>query len=223
MIKFADKDELLDCVRLASRCFDEEIEYTSGIFENLYSKENLIIYKENSEVLGMLFMIDYEISTGGTAYYLYYVCTDENHRGKGVMKAILSFAKDAATDKKGEFLFLVPADENLRKMYYKIGYTVPFVGGKQEKLPQDLKLQSNMMNSRNKKITGRYLIPSLKALLQLKNTGYKGYSSGGYYVIKNDDDILEVIGSNSTEEKGLILPINKEFDYKDLYIGLYLK
>jgi predicted acetyltransferase len=57
-------------------------------------------------------------------YYIYAVCADKMHRGKGFFSAIMKKAEEQADKKNADFVCLIPADSNLEATYRKWGYDV---------------------------------------------------------------------------------------------------
>lgn len=56
------------------------------------------------------------------AYYIYAAATAESYRKQGIMGSLLEFTSALAADRKADYLFLVPATENLFDYYEKFGF-----------------------------------------------------------------------------------------------------
>lgn len=106
------------CFKIYQQAFGKNEPFDSMLFE-VFSDciETLSV---DGSVASMLFKIPCELQRGAkkdTAYYIYAVATDKQHQGKGYMTALINrICQD------GEVYFLKPADDNLKRMYKKIGF-----------------------------------------------------------------------------------------------------
>lgn len=95
------------------------------LFENVFSKAQLISLEEKGKTVSMLFLMDCVLSTKTEEipyYYLYAACTHPEHRGKGLMGKLLAEAKDFAFEKGRGGIILKPAKPSLFKFYENYGF-----------------------------------------------------------------------------------------------------
>lgn len=98
-------------------------------FENTQSAENTACVFCDDEPVSMLYAIDAVISYGGkkyNSYYVYAVCTANEHRGKGLMSLAFRYLEDLAVSRGVSYLFLVPEEPELFAMYEKLGFKTAF-------------------------------------------------------------------------------------------------
>ncbi len=97
------------------RNFHDPIPYARFYFENVYPKNQVILWQDQEIVKGMIHWNSYDQQFFGrkaAATYIVGVATDEEYRREGVMRKLLA-ETFAELRKKGEsFTYLMPADEN---------------------------------------------------------------------------------------------------------------
>lgn len=72
-----------------------------------------------------LYMLESEIVKDKktySAYYIYAVCTHPEYRGKGLMKSLFLELFKVAKSRNIDYLFLVPEEEYLFRLYEKLGF-----------------------------------------------------------------------------------------------------
>lgn len=75
--------------------------------------------------MSQLFLLPEKLSIGEKEYFAYYIyaaATAESYRKQGIMGSLLEFTSALAADRKADYLFLVPATENLFDYYEKFGF-----------------------------------------------------------------------------------------------------
>ena len=136
-----DKEEI---IRLWQQCFGDSRDYVEFFLENCPAGNVLFLYREESEVTGMMFLMQGKLMLSDNAsvskaqsdlskkvYYLYALCVDEKYRGRGIANDLLDFAKDYAEKDNAE-ICLVPSSSKLRKYYAQRGFVDVFVRTEQE-------------------------------------------------------------------------------------------
>lgn len=103
--------------------FNDESDYISWYFDNIYKEEDTKIFLENKEIYGMLFENRYHLSVDNQRFmgrYLVGIGVAPEKRGEGVMKELLLKSLKEAYDFGEEFIYLTPID---KKIYERFGFT----------------------------------------------------------------------------------------------------
>ena len=109
--------------------FGDSERVVDSFFQKTAEAKNILAAFYGNEPVSVLYLLDSTVRVGGCdykAYYVYAVCTVAEHRGKGLMKALLDLAYERAVGDKVSYLFLVPAEESLFELYGKYGYKTGF-------------------------------------------------------------------------------------------------
>jgi len=115
--------------KLFSEIFSESSFFTDLIFSEKLCFSHCFAIKENNEIVSFLYGIEKDVRIEGDikkCIYIYGVGTADKHRGKGYMRKLMEEIYTYFEDKNIEFLYLVPATEELFKMYEKMGYKTEF-------------------------------------------------------------------------------------------------
>ncbi len=115
--------------------FDEDKEVTNLFFENVYGICENPIIENNGDILSSAFLIPCAIGKY-KGFYVYCALTHKEHRSKGLMAKVLSYADEIRQKSGFDFLLLVPAEKSLFDYYGKFGY-VPFGYNFQAQNPQN--------------------------------------------------------------------------------------
>ena len=102
--------------------FNDESDYISWYFDNIYKEEDTKIFLENKEIYGMLFENRYHLSVDNQRFmgrYLVGIGVAPEKRGEGVMKELLLKSLKEAYDFGEEFIYLTPID---KKIYERFGF-----------------------------------------------------------------------------------------------------
>ena len=153
-----DKEEI---IRLWQQCFGDDRHYVDFFLENCPAENALFLYHEESEIAGMMFLMQGKLMLPDNAsvskvqndlskkvYYLYALCVDEKYRGRGIASELLDFAKDYAGRDDAE-LCLVPGSSKLRKYYAQRGFVDVFVRTEQEINVDSSKMYVGKIRKRN--------------------------------------------------------------------------
>lgn len=106
-------------------CFHDDYKYINFFFDNCFKSELALVAYIDSDLAGMLFMLDAVLCIDNTQYkgkYLYAVCTSPKYRNKGIMRELELTAEKIVKRNKFDFISLVPANKPLFSMYEKLGY-----------------------------------------------------------------------------------------------------
>lgn len=125
MIEFASKNDFKNIVELWKSSFGDSVTYIERFLNTLFTDKNCLIFRENSSIVSMLFLLDAKIvsnSSSHPAYYVYAACTAAENRGLGIMSKLLRHAIDYATHENKDFVCLAPADECLFGYYSRFGF-----------------------------------------------------------------------------------------------------
>lgn len=134
-----------DMMKLWKETFHDSKEYVELIFDSYFSESfTPNIYKDGKLVAAML-AVPYEMAyksgdegVGSSIYKTLYLCglaTLPEYRRQGLMETLIGEILETATKRNFDLLFLIPADEHLRKYYSKFGFrdASPFCINMQQK------------------------------------------------------------------------------------------
>ena len=105
-------------VSLWSKVFKDSEEEIIFFLDNCKNYKCLGLF-EGETLASMLFLVDCTYCNK-QGYYIYAVATDENFRNKGYSTSLLHYAKELNEN----FLWLIPANDNLISFYQKRGFSV---------------------------------------------------------------------------------------------------
>lgn len=109
--------------------FSENSSFVELIFSDVLFDSDCFAIKENNKIVSFLYAIKKDVKIGNeikNCVYIYGVGTHKDYRKKGYMRMLLDEAYEYYEEKNIEFLYLVPANESLFKMYEKLGYKTNF-------------------------------------------------------------------------------------------------
>lgn len=123
----ARKGEEEQLKKLWQLCFLDSQEYIDFYFQKLYSIENAFVCAGDGLIMSMMMLLPAVLRWRGRAYegrYVYAVATLPEYRGLGYMKGLEAYAERCAEGNGADFLFLVPAEPSLMKLYECMGFEV---------------------------------------------------------------------------------------------------
>jgi len=126
---FPDKTDLPYLKKMFTHIFSEETSFVDMMFQNKLSLDNTFIIRADEKIVSMAYTMYFDCKIGdcfGKCVYIYGVGTNENYRGKGYMTKIMSNIYEFYSRKDILFLYLVPAEPSLFKMYEGLGYQTAF-------------------------------------------------------------------------------------------------
>ena len=104
--------------------FDDSEESLDSFFSKTASPDRVLAVFDEEKPVSALYMLESEIlinEKAYSAYYIYAVCTHPDYRGKGLMKALFYELFKVAESRSIDYLFLVPEEEHLFRIYEKLG------------------------------------------------------------------------------------------------------
>jgi len=134
-MNFPTKNDLPALKKLFIDVFSEETQFVDMMFQHKLSIDNTFVIRKDKKIVSMAYTMYFDCKIGdifGKCVYIYGVGTDANYRGMGYMSEIMNDIYTYYKEKEILFLYLVPADSELFKMYEKFGYKTAFYLDKKE-------------------------------------------------------------------------------------------
>lgn len=121
IIKHPEQEDIPALTALWMQAFGDTREFIAKFFRTGFGQERCLLAKEQGQLLAALYWFDC-LWEGKKIAYLYAIATDENHRGKGVCRALMEHTHRHLADAGYAGTILVPANDGLVRMYAKMGY-----------------------------------------------------------------------------------------------------
>ena len=124
-IRFPFESDYENLKALWQTAFDDTEESLDYFFKTTVSPSRVLAVFENGNPVSALYMLESDILISGktySAYYIYAVTTHPDYRGKGLMKSLFEELFKVAKGRKIDYLFLVPEEEYLFKIYERTGF-----------------------------------------------------------------------------------------------------
>lgn len=115
------KDQIPQLIRLWKEVFGEYDGFWELFLDTAFSPDHCRCITKDGQVMAGLYWFDCSCE-GDKIAYIYAVVTDPRHRGKGLCRKLMADVHDLLKDRGYDSVMLVPADEDLRIMYRKMGY-----------------------------------------------------------------------------------------------------
>lgn len=115
--------------KLWADVFGDSPEVIDNFFNKTAKCGNIFCVFSDGEPVSALYAIDATIVLDGAeykSYYVYAVCTRSDYRGNKLSSEAFSFLEMVAKQRGISYLFLVPAEESLFRMYEKLGFSIGF-------------------------------------------------------------------------------------------------
>ncbi|MDR2684310.1 MAG: GNAT family N-acetyltransferase [Prevotellaceae bacterium] len=128
--------------------FNDTEEFVGFYFENIFTEQNSIFIEQNEQIISALQVIPFDMKMSNRIVqtaYLSGICTDKNFRNQGFMAELMHKTHNQLFAENYWAATLIPADENLEKMYQKFGYSAVFCTESTKHLTQTA--QSFLANS----------------------------------------------------------------------------
>jgi len=161
-------------------CFDDEDAFIDLFFSDCFQPQNSLVWLEKQTPVAMLTMLPCAYVAGerkSKGHYLYGLATLSEHRGRGIMGALIQTALKKAKGERQSFSILVPADDQLLPYYKKHGYHLPVNIHVIRLSRNDLMKQSGLLTGCKKIDISADQLQSLRANL-FKNKGYIQWPDG---------------------------------------------
>lgn len=120
------KDEMK---KLWKDTFQDSDAYINLIFENYFDPALLEYYEENGQLIAGLLGVPYRFGTDQNNIKGLYLCglsTRPEYRRRGIMHRLYDRIKEKAKDNGFDFVFLIPADNGLKRFYRDLGMSESF-------------------------------------------------------------------------------------------------
>lgn len=124
-IRFPLESDYEKLKELWQTSFDDSDASLNFFFEKTVSLDRVLAVFQNGKPVSALYMLESEIVISEktySAYYIYAVCTHPDFRGKGLMKSLFEELFKVAKSRNIDYLFLVPEEDYLFKLYEKLGF-----------------------------------------------------------------------------------------------------
>ena len=108
-------------IRLWKAVFGEYDGFWELFLDTAFAPDHCLCVTEDGQVLAGLYWFDCICGDDQIAY-IYAVVTDPRHRGKGLCRKLMTEVHALLKTRGYDSVMLVPADEDLREMYRKMGY-----------------------------------------------------------------------------------------------------
>ena len=109
-------------LKLWKAVFGEYDGFWELFLDTAFQPDHCRCITEEGSVIAGLYWFDCACGQDKIAY-IYAVVTDPNHRGKGLCRKLMTDVHGLLKEQGYDSVLLVPADEGLRGMYRKMGYT----------------------------------------------------------------------------------------------------
>ena len=115
------KAHISHLLKLWKEVFGEYDGFWELFLDTAFSPDHCLCITEDDRITGGLYWFDCSCHKDKIAY-IYAVVTDPQHRGKGLCRKLMANVHALLKTRGYDSVMLVPADEDLRKMYRKMGY-----------------------------------------------------------------------------------------------------
>ncbi len=115
------KEHIPHLLKLWQRVFGEYDGFWELFLETAFLPDHCRCIMENQQPIAAAYWFDSSCGDDKIAY-IYAVVTDPEHRGKGLCRNLMAEIHSLLKAQGYDSVMLVPADEDLREMYRKMGY-----------------------------------------------------------------------------------------------------
>ncbi len=115
--------------KLWADVFGDDEAVIDNFFNETAKYENIVCAFCDNEPVSVLYAVESAVFLKNKeykAYYIYSVCTHPNCRGNNLSARALEFLEKISNERGISYLFLVPAEESLFKMYEELGFKTGF-------------------------------------------------------------------------------------------------
>ena len=121
IFKHPENEEISHLLNLWKNVFGEYDGFWELFRDIAFLPDHCRCITENGQVIAGLYWFDCRCGKDKIAY-VYAVVTDPAHRGRGLCRKLMADVHALLKARGYDSVMLVPADENLREMYRKLGY-----------------------------------------------------------------------------------------------------
>ncbi len=101
-------------------------EFVDYYYDVIIKRNEIVVLEDdNSDIISMIHLNPYLYNICGkefTVHYLVAIATKEKYRGNGYMKEVMNRAIAYLSDKKEPFCYLLPKDDDAKKIYQKFDF-----------------------------------------------------------------------------------------------------
>ncbi|MBR4941178.1 MAG: GNAT family N-acetyltransferase [Clostridia bacterium] len=116
----SDREEIFS---LLLACFPEDSRaFLEAVTEKVFTPEESLGIRVGGKIAVFVLLPRFQLSDGRSFGYVYCLCTDENFRGRGLMRKLLARGEELCLARGDSFTALIPADEKLALTYQRLGY-----------------------------------------------------------------------------------------------------
>lgn len=128
-LRIAKKEDIPKLYALWEEAFGDGKETIDLFFNTCFQMKNTLVAVCDGQVRSVVYLLRNTLQNGGksfTASYVYAAATEKVYRGKGLMRALLTYTAETETARGTDFLYLVPASADLFAYYEKCGFYIAF-------------------------------------------------------------------------------------------------
>ena len=114
-------DQISQLLQLWKDVFGEYDGFWDLFLDTAFSPDHCRCITEEGQVMAGLYWFDCSCE-GDKIAYIYAVVTDPQHRGRGLCRMLMTEVHSLLKEQGYAIVILVPAQEDLREMYRKMGY-----------------------------------------------------------------------------------------------------
>lgn len=129
MVDFATQKDYEDIAKVWRISFSDTDSYIKQFWDTMFRPENTLVYRIEGVAVAMYFFIEAQTVIKGrcySTYYLYAAATLPKYRGRGYMAQMIEKGFEVASQRKIDFIVLVPAEDYLFDYYAKFGFITKF-------------------------------------------------------------------------------------------------
>ncbi len=128
IIRHPELTELDEMKTMWKSTFGDSDEYVDLVLDNYFNPMNSLVCTVDSKIVAVLHGIVYSFRSGDgldanlKGLYLCGLSTQVDMQGRGIMGRMIKDIENIAISRDYNFLFLIPADDHLRRYYTKFGF-----------------------------------------------------------------------------------------------------
>lgn len=129
LLRRSEKTDIPALYALWQETFGDTTETIDLFFDICFRAENTLVAEMDGKPVAVLYLLENALQTENgsfSAAYIYAAATAKKYRQNGLMSALLQYAHHVAEERDWDFLYLVPADENLFRYYGSRGFQTAF-------------------------------------------------------------------------------------------------
>lgn len=128
-LRKAQQEDIPALYALWQAAFGDEKETVDLFFDTCFQPQNTLVAVCDGRVRSVVYLLRNTLQNGKeqfTASYIYAAATEEDYRGRGLMRTLLEYTAETERARGTDFLYLVPASAHLFRYYEKCGFRTAF-------------------------------------------------------------------------------------------------